>query len=219
MSKGIAFSITQTFITLIAIGFLVILIGLVLGKYFETHSMIESSEVEHHSILLGNLYLSSDMLSVTDGNNIQRAIFDKNKLDKQLINKWNFGDYLKLIKGNELFKELSYPASIILMTVGDSESGNGWFMIGGGAAKSDAGKNLVGDFSGCLMRNIKIDWNTPFRRMYGNIYFPSLWDQQDFDACLKAAGTKSGVAYKEFPISIKDGSSVHVGWMLIVLAE
>jgi hypothetical protein len=218
-SKGAALSITQAFILLISIGFLVILIGLVLGKYFETHTIVEGSEVEHHAILLGNLYMSSDKLSVTDGSSIQRGVFDKKKLDTELINRANFGDYSKILKSSDLFKEIGYPVSIIIVGVSDLESNNGWFLIGNGPGSSDPSKNIIIDttFVKCLVGKVKIDWNTIFRRLY--VVLPSLWDQADFDACLQKSTGASGIAQRTFPVSIKDGDDVHVGVMNVYILE
>ena len=230
MRKGVALSITKALMLLISIGFLVILIGLALGKYIETHSIIEGAEVERHVIILGNLYLSSGRLAVTDGNNIKRGVFDKEKLDKELINRGNFWDYLRLLETSDLFKEVSYPGSLITLGVSDLESSNSWFMLGRGYSTAGADKSVVIDFAKCLLQKIKIDLNTPLRMLSiggfvpvagpgGISRLPSLWDQQDFDGCTQAAGGKIGSSTKAFPVAIKDGNDVHIGIMTITLAE
>jgi len=219
--KGLALSFTEFFQDLVAIGIMTLLVLIGYGTIVDIHTIVEGSQVERHTTLIGNVFLSSDKLALVEDGRIQRAVFDKEKLDKELINQNNFLDYIKIITGTSLFDEISYPESRIILSVTDLESEDVWFLIGGSAV---LGGESVSGFAECLISKIKIDLNIFFRRLWKyNIMIPSLWDQQDFDSCIASFESKSsgnlGIL-KTFPIAIRvSDKETHVGTLGVRLWE
>jgi len=149
--------------------------------------------------------------SMTTTKRFHRAVFDKNKLDKQLINEDYFDTYGSTTKDSEIEREVSYPNTATDIVVYDIDSGTKWILSFG-----DTNLQGRGEFFECLKNNID-------RSIFGFLPNPFnafiLWDFWDATECFAEYATKIGVFEKEFPVLIKVGDELHVGRLLLRLME
>lgn len=218
--KGIATWIAQMLTALVAIGSVAFLYFLLFGRYFEINAIIISNEAKRHVINMAQVLLSSDKLVYEEefvGANgaitkrFHRAVFDKNKLDEQLINEAYFNTYKSTTRDSEIRREVSYPNTATNIIVYDLDSGNKWILSFGGV-----GVQGIAGFFDCLYNNIDKSFfgilPSPF-----NIF--GLWDFWQAKACFDTYKTKIGVFEKDFPVLIKVGEELHAGRLLIRVME
>ncbi len=260
--KGIATWIPLVLTALTAIGAVALLYFLLFARYFDIQAIIQSAEVQRHTINMAQVLLSSDKLvyeedivrkyedcedaggicdrpsdcidgyecyedrldctvypatcccvstSMTTTKRFHRAVFDKNKLDEQLINEAYFDTHESTTKDSEIQREVSYPNTSTDIVVYDIDSGTKWIL-------SFGDDNLQGrkELLDCLYNNIDKSFfgilPNPF-----NVFL--LWDYWQAKACFDTYETKIGVFEKEFPVLIKVGEELHVGRLLIRLME
>lgn len=213
-SKGISTVMIYGFLTLLVIALIIMLYFLFIGRYFELHAIVVSSEVERHTIDLAQVLLSSDRLCYSDNDQIHRGVFEESKLDIQLID------------GSELSQEIGYPNSILIIGIVDVDTGDEWSMKIYGPFSIE-GLHAT-EFIKCLSTKVKIDAGTIFR-MGPCVVIPpffqpiclalSFWEYYDIGACLEAGISRYGTHKRHFPIGIKTGNDVHMGLLAITIME
>jgi len=217
--KGMATSIAQVLTALAAIGVIAFLYFLMYGKYFELHTIVMSNEAKRHVIDMAQVLLSSDKLVYEEdfggleSNKIKRfhrAIFDREKLDEQLINEYYFISQGTVTKDSEIRREVSYPNAATKIIVYDMESGTRWILSFGGP-----GLEGVEQFFICLYNNIDENF-FGYPKPY-NIF--RLWDWWQAKECFDTYETKIGVFQKDFPVLIKEGEELHAGRLFIRVME
>lgn len=217
--KGIATWIAQMLTALVAIGSVAFLYFLLFGRYFEIEAIIISAEAQRHVINMAQVLLSSDKLvyeedfSWVGGANTKRfhrAVFDKNKLDEQLINEAYFNTYQSTTKDSEIRREVSYPNTATNIIVYDIDSGTRWILSFSG----DEVQDIEGLFD-CLYKNI----DKSFFGLPGPFNIFILWDGWQYTECVAEYESKIGVFEKDFPVLIKDGEEMHAGRLLIRIME
>jgi len=119
-NKGSRFGLPALIFSVVSVGLVVIILGLVYFRYFDIKSEVQESDVDRHAFTLGNIFLSSEKLAYSDGDKLYRGIFDKNKID-------NIKD-----NSDSLFNGLAYPASSVEITIEDTDSNNKWYFSGNG---------------------------------------------------------------------------------------
>jgi len=219
--KGAEKVLNTFMLALIAIGGFVVVMLFFLNYYVQTNAVIKTSDVDRHAIALGNLYLSSDKLAYTLGKTLNRDVFSKEKLDKEMINQNNVLQYTKIFSDSPIFKDVSFPNSIVVLYVQDAESNDRWFLIGHGSLGQN-GFNYF-DYENCLMTKLKLDPQTIGRIfVYTTVFsgpFP-LWDQYDFKECESSYNAQVGASLKDFPVAIRvSDSEVHEGYLVVWLRE
>ena len=212
--KGIATWIAQTLTALVAIGAVAFLYFLMYGRYFELHSIVRSNEAKRHVINMAQVLLSSDKLVYEEEaggmKRFYRGVFDRGKLDEQLVDEDYFSTYSSVTKDSEIRREVSYPNSATQIIVYDMDSGERWVLSFGGP-----GLEGVGEFFTCLYNNIdKNFFGLP--KPY-NIFI--LWDFWQGKECFDTYETKIGVFEKDFPVLINDNGIMHVGRLFVRIME
>jgi hypothetical protein len=202
--KGIAKWIADVLAAFVAIGITAFLYFLLIGRYFDIQGVVVSSEAQRHTIGMAQILLSSDKLVYEEsfGNGMKRyyrGIFDKDKLDEQMISKQDE------TKESELAKEISYPNTATQIVVTDISSSSNWVL-------SFNGPNFEGEgnFQTCMWDSI--DWNIlvwPFNIPAGP------WNMWDIATCALTYTTKVGVFEKDFPVLIKVGDELHAGRLFV----
>lgn len=212
--KGIATWITQLLTAFAAIGIVAFLYFLMYGRYFELHSIIQSNEAKRHTINMAQVLLSSSRLvyeeEVGGMKRFHRGVFDKDKLDEQLINGDYFAVHKTVTKDSEIRREVSYPNTSTEIIVHDIDSGDRWILSFGGI-----GFEGINEFFTCLYNNIDKGF-FGFPKPY-NIF--GLWDWWQAKECFDTYKTKIGVFQKDFPVLIKDDEALHAGRLFIRVIE
>jgi hypothetical protein len=113
-NRALAMSLMWLAIAFCVIGVVALLYFLMYGRYFDIHFIVKSNEAKRHVINMGQVLLSSHKLvyeeTFDDGSKrFYRGVFDKDKLDQQLVNNAGFLAGLLGTKGGELREEVSYP--------------------------------------------------------------------------------------------------------------
>ena len=218
--RGIASWIAQMLTALVAIGVVAFLYFLFFARYFDIQVIVDSAEVQRHVINMAQVLLSSDKLVYEedivgyDGaitKRFHRAVFDKTKLDEQLLNEAYFDTYKSTTKDSEIQKEVSYTNTSTDIVVYDIDSGTKWILSFG-----ETGIQGIGELLTCLYNNIDKSFFGVFPNPF-NVYL--LWDHWQAKACFDTYTTKIGVFEKEFPVLIKVGDELHAGRLLIRLME
>lgn len=220
--KGAEKVLNTFMLALIAIGGFVVVMLFFLNYYVQTNAVIKTSDVDRHAIALGNLYLSSDKLCYTLGKTLSRDVFSKEKLDKEMINQNNLFSYTKIFSDSPIFKDVSFPNSIVVLYVQDAESNDRWFLIGHGSLWQNGFDYY--SYETCLATKLKLDPQTIGRAF---ILYPiglsgpfPLWDQYDFKECESSYTAQVGTSVKEFPVAIRvSDSDVHEGYLVVGLRE
>ena len=203
------------------------------GHIFIVIPILKENEVERHSVILANLFISSDKLTYSDGYRTYRGEFDKSKLDKELVNQGNALAFLNVFHQSDLLNDISYPNSAVVLTVTDLENNNQWYLSGNG--KIESGGTAAQDFFQCMVSHIRIDPASIFRAMrtvsstglsgtpYDFLTTPikAFWTDYDIQSCQEVFLTNGGVVTeKTFPISIRySDNDIHMGILSLSLAE
>lgn len=227
--KG-AEKVVNTFIAgAFIIGIFLVLILFFINYYIQTNAIVKSRDVERHAIALGNLYLSSDLLTYTNGKTLYRDVFSKEKLDNVMINSGNLFSYTKIFSDSNLFTQISYPNSIVILYVQDGETTDKWFLVGHGSVQAN-GFEFV-QYGNCLVQKLKLDPATLGRLLlasqssagsatspYG--YLTVLWDKYDFKECEGSYNAQVGDSIKAFPVAIQTpNNDIHEGYLVVMLRE
>lgn len=221
--KGFAINIEEIFAGLLAIVLVVFIFNLFVGHYFDLKTIINENTVDRHAIALGNVLVSSDKIAYSDGIKTYRDILDVKKLDQQVTNQNNFNAFLTISQSSELLKDVSYPNSLIAITIIDKETGNSWILAGNGQMTIQAFSGTI--YSECLFSKLKVDVPTVARVMSNTFLFgvsglTSIWSKYDLEECNKQFGQSLGTAIVSFPVAIRiSENDVHVGIMSIRLTE
>jgi len=219
--KGISKLVVISIFAMFGLTISILVFFFFFGHMFLVIPIIKENEIERHSIILSNIFMSSDKLINSDGVRTYRAVFDKEKLDKEMVNKNNILSYLKIFDESKLIKENSYPNSAVLLIIADSERDNSWFLVGGGEIKGEGSAATA--YSQCMLSHIRVDPALIFRSIRKG--YPSIidafWTDYDMQACGEVLKSKQGVvASKTFPIAIRYADDdIHVGVLSLSLAE
>ena len=212
--KGIATWIAQTLVGLFAVGCVAILYFFIFTRYFDVQFMVIGNEAKRHTINIAQVLASSDKLvyeeSFSDGTKrFNRAIFDKNKLDEQMVNSEYFNNYNLVTKDSEISEELGYPNTTIDIIVYDSYTASRWVLsiIGPGIGDRD-------ELSTCLSNKINSNF---FSQGLPDIF--TLWEWWQTEQCFDKYEPKVGTYQKNFPALIKDEEGSHAGHLLVRLTE
>jgi hypothetical protein len=210
--KGQAFSFSQMLMMFVILACIIIVLALFFGGFFDTHTMVEGSDVERHAITMANVLLSSRNLAYSDGSKNLRGIFDKKKLDKNLLKEESSLDILGL-RNSARDLGISYPNSIAFVRISDLETNDVWYVSLVG--KSTVEGSSMTDYFECLWNNMKIEPQMLFR-------IPNLspWKIWDLRKCYMVYASSSGVSTQGFPVAIRVSDlEVHVGAMVVELTE
>ena len=209
----------------ITIGFLVVIFNLFIGRYFDIKTIIEENTIDRHALALGNLLLSSKRLAYNEeaSSITYRGVFEKAKLDTQMISYSNFLNFLKIFDESMVLKEISYPNSVVAVSVVDKETGEAWMIFGNGKMTIEGFS--ASKYGQCLQSKLKLDAQTAFRTVVNVIVFrvsglSKLWDSMDLKACQNEFGQSQGTAEFAFPVAIRvSENEVHMGVMNVRLTE
>jgi len=221
--KGLEIGIESVIGGMLALGLLVVIFNLFIGRYFDIKTIINENAVDRHAIALGNVLLSSDKIAHSDGTKVYRGIFDKEKLDEHMINQNNFLDFIKIFQSNEVLKEISYPDSLIAVNVVDRETGESWMLFGYGKMSIRAFSATA--YGECLFSKLKLDAQTVFRTASNTIVFrvlglTKIWDEYDLIACESELGDRLGTSYSVLPVAIRlSNGEIHMGVLSLRLTE
>lgn len=210
--KSLASWIVQIFIAFFAIGVVAFLYFLMYGRYFDIHYIVQGNEAKRHVINMGQVLLSSHKLvyeeTFDDGTKrFHRGVFDKDKLDNQMVNYAGFIAGLLGTRGEELGEEVSYPQTGTRILVEDIDNGDEWIVSFGGP-----GLENTAMFIDCL--NSKVD--EPFWEIVPH-YTP--WKDWEAEECYSAYEDKLGVYSQEFPVMIYDNGDMHAGRLHLRVME
>lgn len=225
--KG-AEKVTWTLITaLIAIGLFVVIILFFANYYIQTNVVIKSNDVERHGIVLGNLLLTSDKLSFTNGKTLYRDVFSKDKLDNEMVNLLKLVTYKNIFSDSDIFKEISYPNSMVFLYVTDLDTNERWFLIGHGPLTTTEAT----DWIGCFGTKLRLDPQAVGRFLISipalsnpatapAAVLNSLWDAYDFSECEHSLSSQVGTTTQTFPVAIRiSDTEIHEGILSVGLRE
>jgi hypothetical protein len=224
--KGVSTVFVNAIVALLALAVGVVIFFFFFGHIFIIIPILKESEIERHSIILANLYISSDKLTYSDGSRSYRGIFDKSKLDKEMVTQSNALSFLNIFQQSDLLQNISYPNSVVILTVTDLDNNNRWYVSGRGDFLGTEGTSAQSYFE-CMISHIRIDAASFFRGLRGSSavlpFNPinAFWTDYDMQACQQVFNSKQGVvAFKTFPVSIRySDNDVHLGVLSLSLAE
>ena len=96
--KGVSQVFVMAMFAMFGLAVTIVIFFLYFGHIFIIIPILKENEVERHSIILANLFLSSDKLTYFDGFRSYRGVFDKSKLDNEMINQENALSFLKIFQ-------------------------------------------------------------------------------------------------------------------------
>lgn len=220
--KGVAKVFFDALLALFALAVGIIIFFYFFGHLFIIIPILKENEVERHSIVLANLFMSSDRLTYSDNFRSYRAVFDKTKLDKEMVTKTNFLAFLNIFQESKILDNISYPNSVVTLTITDLDNDNKWYVSGHGKFLGTEG-TAAESFFECMISHIRIDTASFFRalRPTGIPIIKAFWTDYDLDACGQVFNSKQGVvAFKTFPVSIRySNNDIHLGILSLSLAE
>ena len=221
--KGLEIGLESVIGGLLFLGLVVVIFNLFVGRYFDIKTIIKENEVDRHAIAYGNLLLSTGDLAYSDGTTTYRGLFDREKLNKEMVNQNNIGDFFKLFQDSQVIKKISYPDSLIGVNIIDKETGESWMLFGYGKMSVEGFSSTA--YVECLGGKLKLDAQTVFRVsantfLFGAIGMRKLWDDYDWKACEAELGDRLGTSYNTFPVAIRvSDSEVHMGVMAVRVTE
>jgi hypothetical protein len=219
--KAISQLFAITLCVMFGLAISIVILFLFFGHMFLVIPIIKENEIERHSIILANAFMSSDKLAYYDNLRTYRAVLDKEKLDNEMVNKNNILSYLKIFDESKLIKEISYPNSAVFLIVSDNEQDSTWFLIGGGPIKGEG--TGISTYSQCMLSHVRIDPAMIFRAYRKGFFNPidAVWTDYDMQACNEVLNANQGfVAFKTFPVAIRySDNDIHTGVLSLSLAE
>jgi len=219
--KGISQVFVMALFAMVGLAISIVIFFYFFGHLFIIIPILKENEVERHSIILANLFLSSDKLTYSDNFRSYRAVFDKDKLDNELIDEKTALSFFNIAQKSTLLDEISYPNSIVVATIADTENNNKWYIFSKG--KSQWAGTAAQSYFECMISHIRIDPASIFRAIRHGIPNPidAFWKDYDMEACQQVFNSKQGVvAFKTFPVSIRySDNDIHLGILSLSLAE
>lgn len=220
--KGVEKVTNEIIFALLAIGGLIVIILFFINYFIQSNAIIKTSDVDRHAIVLGNLFLSSDTITYSVDKTLYRGILSKQKLDSIMINPLNLGTYQNIFSNSQLFKQISYPDTVVFLTVTDLQTNDRWFLVGVGSVQAQGFS--ANEFAACLSTKLKLDPQTVARILLATTsqagsQIPVLWDQYDFKEC-ESSTLQFGYSLKTFPLAIAiSGNEIHEGRLDVGLRE
>ena len=220
--KGASQVFVMAVVAMLGLAISIIIFFFFFGHIFIVIPILKENEVERHSIILANLFLSTDKLTYFDGYRSYRGVLDKSKLDKEMVNQGSALSFLDVFHQSDLFKEISYPNSVATVTVRDVDNNNQWYISGTGNIQSDG--TAAQSFFECMISHIRIDPASIFRALRPTVVpapIAAFWTDYDLQACSDVLLSKGGVVTdKTFPVSIRySNNDIHLGILSLSLAE
>lgn len=219
--KGISQVFVMAFFAMIGLAISIIIFFYFFGNIFIIIPILKENDVQRHSIVLANLFLSSDKLIYTDSFRSYRGVFDKAKLDQEMVTQSNALQFLNIFQQSDILQEISYPNSVVVLTVTDLSNNNAWYVAGTGNIQGSG--TAAQSYWQCMTSHIRIDAASFFRllRPTGPPIIKAFWTDYDLDACQQVLNSKQGVvAFETFPVSIRySDNDIHLGVLSLSLAE
>ncbi len=197
---------------MIEVFFAVVVVALLYASYvngfFDIQFIVETNEVERHVVNTAQIMMGSRKLIYSDTVNgkerFYKGVFDKTKLDD--------------IKSSGIESDITYPKSISSIEIKNLDNDDEWSLV-------VADRHMVGsyEFMGCVVE--KFDtmgfiFSVASKAAKGVPDIESKFDYEDIQACWKTyAESKRGIFKKEFPALIRDGDSLSVARMKIMVSE
>ncbi len=207
--KAITTALVAVIICGITIGLVVLLMASQLSEKADIHTIVQSAEIDRHVIDMAQVLMGHPKLLVQEQDlpfpRYYRAVFDKEKLDEQMVSKQYYEEHSTLYRDSEISKEVGYPNCVYTITIDDLSSGEEWALIDKTQAveiiKSEEGKSRYAESAEtfkCLTADMPgsvSDWlfKKPFWSFFNN------WSSE----CEKASKLKFKVSEKSFPVAIE----------------
>jgi len=198
--KSQATFIMQMITAFFAIGVIAFIYFFFYGKYFDIHAIVESNEMERHTINMAQILSSSKKLvyseSIGGEERFYRGVFDKSKLDNEFIPEEEYKTGI-IERESGVKEDITYPNSVTRLTIKNLDNDDVWLL-----ASADYSMGESSGFMNCLALNIGLGFT------------------QDYEECRRTyLASKTGTFEKNFPLLIKDGDSLHPARLTFVLTE
>ena len=194
--KGLELAFDAVIVGFILLGAVALIYFLFFSRVLNVYAIVAEYEADIHNINLAQVLMSSE-LAYSDGNTVQRGVFDKGKLDAgQLEN-----------------LDIWYPDAIAVVGINDTETGETWSAV---LAPEKVGGVMVSDVLNCLSdtQNFNV-----FELIFRIPAF-SPWKWPDLVKCTMEGVNEIVPAVRDFPIAIRvSENEVHSGNMRISLRE
>lgn len=194
--KGLELVFNAVIVGFIASGALALIYFLFFSRILNVYAIVAEHEADIHTINLAQVLMSSD-LAYSDGNTVQRGVFDKGKLDAgQLKN-----------------LDIWYPDAIAVVGIEDLKTGEKWRAV---LAPEKVGGVMVSDVLNCLSDTF--DFNV--LEMIFRIPNFSPWKWPDILKCGMEGANEIVPVVRNFPVAIRvSENEIHSGNMKISLRE
>jgi hypothetical protein len=195
-----------------AIGVAALFYFLMYGRYFDIRTIVRSNEAKRHAINMAQVLLSSDKLvyeeEFDDGSKrFHRAVFDKAKLDAELVKQSELIPAILGSKSKELIESVSYPDTMTKIVVTDVDEGNTWVRAFG-----HPGVSGVSQLVKCMYDKVNVN-------IFTITGFVSPWNNWDSKQCFKTYGSNMGMFNQEFPVMIYANGEMHAGRLYVGVLE
>ena len=194
--KGLELAFDAVIVGFILLGAVALIYFLFFSRVLNVYAIVAEYEADIHNINLAQVLMSSE-LAYSDGNTVQRGVFDKGKLDAgQLEN-----------------LDIWYPDAIAVVGIEDLETGEEWKAI---LSPEKIGGVTVSDVLNCLSdtRNFNV------LELIFRVPLFSPWKWPDLVKCTMEGVNEIVPAVRDFPIAIRvSENEVHSGNMRISLRE
>lgn len=233
LRKGVSQVFVMAIVAMLGLAISIVIFFFFFGNIFIITPILQENEVQRHSIILANIYLSSEKLTYFDGYRSYRGVFDKSKLDNEMVNQGNALSFSDVFQKSDLLQEDSYPNSVVTITVTDVENNNEWYLSGTGNIQASG--TAAQSFFQCMVSHIKIDSASIFRALrptpgpylpgtpYDFLLTPvkAFYTDYDLQACEQVLQSKGGiVSDATFPVSIRySDNDIHMGILSLSLSE
>jgi hypothetical protein len=202
-SKGQSAAVISEFITaFFAIAIVIFMYFMFQGRYLDVQVIVEGNEVERRAINAAQVLMSSKDVVWQEGTGAEirfyRGVFDKAKLDEQMVSKSQY-DNDKLLDRGRLKEYLTYPGTVTEITIRSGDTEDAWF-----TAFADYGNTEANGFYTCLASHIDLDFQT------------------HYEECQKTYMSSSNRFEKSFPVLVRDaaaGGTLHPAIMTIVMTS
>jgi hypothetical protein len=186
---------------LITIGLIVVIIVLFISKYLEVHEIVEEAALERHALNLGHAILSYEKLVYNDGSRAHRGVFEIDKIEAQIA------------EGSDMTTHFGYPNSVAIVGVKEFDSPYREWATRVKGPVDPAATEIYG-YVNCLWSKLDVDLTIIFNILGSQ----SLWDQFEEQECAQSYSSSTyGTTTKIFPIGIKEGGSVHLGALYVIM--
>lgn len=195
--KGLELAFDAVIVGFIVLGAIALIYFLFFSRILNVYAVVAEHEADIHTINLAQVLMSSE-LAYSDGNTVQRGVFDKGKLDAgQLEN-----------------LDIWYPDAIAVVGIEDLETGYRWDPVV--LAPEKVGGVMMSDVLNCL--SDRFDFNV--LEMFFRIPAFSPWKWPDLLKCLVEGANEIIPVVRNFPVAIRvSENEIHSGNMKISLRE